>query len=85
MKIGVEGYEANVLQGGLSIIRKSNPIILMESLTQETLEKQFELLGKLGYLKPLRVNGDGFDLNNWIWFTESHRDIVSKVSHLLIN
>ena len=85
IKIDVEGYEANVLQGGLSIIKKSSPIILMESLTQETLEKQFELLNELGYLRPLQVNGDGFDLNNWLWFTDSHRDKVKQISHLLIN
>ena len=85
IKIDVEGYEANVLQGGLSIIKKSSPIILMESLTQETLEKQFELLNELGYLRPLQVNGDGFDLNNWLWFTVSHRDKVKQISHLLIN
>ena len=85
MKIDVEGYEANVLQGGYSIIKKSSPIILMESLNHETLEKQFALLSKLGYLKPLPVNGDGFDLNNWLWFTESHRDRVKQVSHLLIS
>jgi FkbM family methyltransferase len=85
IKIDVEGYEANVLQGGLSIIKKSSPIILMESLTQETLEQQFELLSELGYLRPLQVNGDGFDLNNWLWFTESHRDKVKQISHLLIN
>jgi hypothetical protein len=57
----------------------------MESLTQETLEKQFELLSELGYLRPLQVNGDGFDLNNWLWFTESHRDKVKQISHLLIS
>ena len=85
IKIDVEGYETNVLQGGSSIIKKSSPIILMESLNQETLEKQFALLSKLGYLKPLQVNGDGFDLNNWLWFTESHRDRVKQVSHLLIS
>ena len=85
IKIDVEGYEANVLQGGSLIIKKSSPIILMESLTQETLEKQFELLSELGYLRPLQVNGDGFDLNNWLWFTESHRDKVKQISHLLIN
>ena len=85
MKIDVEGYEVNVLQGGLSIIKKSSPIILMESLNQETLEKQFDLLSKLGYLKPLQVNGDGFDLNNWVWFTESHRDKVKQIRHLLIS
>ena len=49
IKFDVEGYETNVLQGGSSIIKKSSPIILMKSLTQETLEKQFELLSKLGY------------------------------------
>jgi len=85
MKIDVEGYEVNVLQGGLSIIKKSSPIILMESLNQETLEKQFDLLSKLGYLKPLQVNGDGFDLNNWLWFTESRKDKVKQISQLLVN
>jgi FkbM family methyltransferase len=85
IKIDVEGYETNVLQGGSSIIKKSSPIILMESLNQETLQKQFALLSKLGYLKPLQVNGDGFDLNNWLWFTESHRDRIKQVSHLLIS
>ncbi len=84
IKIDVEGYEINVLQGGSSIIKKSSPIILMESLTKETLEKQFELLSKLGYLKPLQVNGDGFDSNNWLWFTESHKDKIKQISHLLI-
>ena len=66
-------------------IKKSIPIILMESLNQETLEKQLDLLSKLRYLKPLQVNGDGFDLNNWLWFTESHRDKVKQISHLLIS
>lgn len=84
MKIDVEGYETNILQGGMSIIMKSNPIILMESLSQKTLETQYELLSKLGYLNPLQVNGDGFDLNNWLWFTESHTDQVKRISHLLV-
>ena len=85
IKIDVEGYEANVLQGGSSIIRKSSPIILMESLTQVTLEKQFELLSELGYLRPLQVNGDGFDLNNWLWFTDSHKEKIEQIRHLLVN
>ena len=85
IKIDVEGYETNILQGGLSIIKRSSPIILMESLSQETLEKQFELLSKLGYLKPLQVNGDGYDLNNWLWFKELHKEKVKLVSHLLFN
>ncbi len=85
IKIDVEGYEANVLQGGSSIIKKSSPIILMESLTQVTLEKQFELLSELGYLRPLQVNGDGFDLNNWLWFTDSHKEKIEQIRHLLVN
>jgi FkbM family methyltransferase len=84
IKIDVEGYETNVLQGGLSIILKSRPIILMESLSQKTLETQYELLSKFGYLNPLQVNGDGFDLNNWLWITDSHRDKVKQISHLLV-
>ena len=85
MKIDVEGYETNILQGGMSIITKSNPLILMESLSKKTLETQHELLSKLGYLNPLQVNGDGFDLNNWLWFTESHKDKVKQISHLLVS
>jgi FkbM family methyltransferase len=85
MKIDVEGYETNVIQGGLSIIKISSPIILMESLTQETLEKQFKLLSSLGYLQPLQVNGDGYDSNNWLWFAESNKSKVKQISHLLIS
>ena len=85
MKIDVEGFETNILQGGLSVIEKSHPIILMEALTKELLEKQFALLSTLGYLSPLQVNGDGYDLNNWLWFTEVQKDKIKQLSHLLFN
>ena len=85
MKIDVEGFETNILQGGLSIIEKSHPIILMEALNKESLEKQFAVLSTLGYLSPLQVNGDGYDLNNWLWFTEVQKDKVKQISHLLFN
>ena len=32
----------------------------------------------------LNEMGDGFDLNNWLWFTESHNDQVKRISHLLV-
>ena len=84
IKIDVEGYETNVLQGALSIIMKSSPIILMESLSQRTLETQYDILSKLGYLNPMQVNGDGYDLNNWLWITDSHECRVKQISHLLV-
>jgi FkbM family methyltransferase len=85
MKIDVEGFETSVIQGGLSIIEKSHPIILMEALSKESLEKQFELLSTLGYLSPMQVKGDGYDLNNWLWFTEVQKDKVKQIRHLLFN
>ena len=83
MKIDAEGYELNILQGSKFIIGNSVPIILMESLTKESLASQYEFLSKLGYLEPIRVNGDGFDNNNWIWFADKHRDKIKLLQHLL--
>ena len=83
LKIDAEGYEINILQGSKLIIRNSIPIILMESLSKESLSSQYEFLSKLGYLEPIRVNGDGFDNNNWIWFADKHRDQIKLIQHLL--
>ena len=83
MKIDAEGYEINILQGSKHIIGNSIPIILMESLTKESLASQYDFLSKLGYLEPIRVNGDGFDNNNWLWFADKHRDQIKLIQHLL--
>jgi FkbM family methyltransferase len=83
MKIDAEGYELNILQGSKFIIGNSVPIILMESLTKESLASQYDFLSKLGYLEPIRVSGDGFDNNNWLWFAEMHRDKIKLIQHLL--
>jgi FkbM family methyltransferase len=83
MKIDAEGYELNILQGSKFIIGNSVPIILMESLSKESLASQYDFLSKLGYLEPIRVNGDGYDNNNWIWFAEKHRDKIKLIQHLL--
>jgi hypothetical protein len=83
MKIDAEGYELNILQGSKFIIGNSVPIILMESLTKESLASQYDFLSKLGYLEPIRVSGDGFDNNNWLWFADKHRDKIKLIQHLL--
>jgi FkbM family methyltransferase len=83
MKIDVEGYETNILEGSKVTLRKCSPIILMEALTSNSLEDQYHYLKQFGYLRPVQVKGDGFDKNNWLWFTENNSIRVDQVSNLL--
>ncbi len=83
MKIDVEGYETNILEGSKVTLTKCSPIILMEALTSNSLEDQYHYLKQFGYLRPVQVKGDGFDNNNWLWFTEKNSIRVDQVSNLL--
>jgi FkbM family methyltransferase len=84
MKIDVEGYEINVLQGGRTILSASTPLILMESLNSRSLEIQYEFLSRFNYLRPIQIKGDGYDRNNWLWFTEKHKSKILKLKDLLV-
>jgi FkbM family methyltransferase len=75
MKIDVEGSEVT--------LEKYSPLILMEALTVSSLESQYIYLKQFGYLRPMQVKGDGFDNNNWLWFTEKNSAQVNQVLHLL--
>ena len=83
MKIDVEGYEINILEGSKVTLEKYSPIILMEALTTSALESQYLYLNQFGYLRPAQVKGDGYDKSNWLWFTEKNLTRVDQVSHLL--
>jgi FkbM family methyltransferase len=83
IKIDVEGYEINILEGAKETLEKYSPIILMEALTAGSLESQYLYLNQFGYLWPAQVKGDGYDKNNWLWFTEKNSARVGQVSHLL--
>jgi FkbM family methyltransferase len=83
MKIDVEGNEINILEGAQLTISKFTPIILMEALSTSALESQFVFLNKFNYLRPIRVKGDGYDKNNWLWFTALDSMRIDSVRHLL--
>ena len=83
MKIDAEGYEINILEGSKVTLEKHSPIILMEALTASLLESQYHFLKQFGYLRPAQVKGDGFDKNNWLWFSQKNSAVVDQVSHLL--
>jgi FkbM family methyltransferase len=83
MKIDVEGSEINILEGSKVTLEKYSPLILMEALTVSSLESQYIYLKQFGYLRPMQVKGDGFDNNNWLWFTEKNSAQVNQVLHLL--
>ena len=83
IKIDAEGNEINILEGSKITLEKYSPVILMEALSASSLESQYVSLNQFGYLRPLQVKGDGFDKNNWIWFTEKNSVRVDRVLHLL--
>ena len=84
MKIDAEGCEINILEGSKVTLEKYSPLILMEALTVSSLESQYASLKQLGYLRPMQVKGDGFDNNNWLWFTKKNSARVDQVLHLLV-
>jgi len=47
MKIDVEGFEHDVLMGGLETIKRHEPVIMIEKFWNDA--RVFELLGELGY------------------------------------
>ena len=45
IKIDVQGYEENVIQGGMNTIKAREPVLLVEALS----DRAHEILGRLGY------------------------------------
>jgi FkbM family methyltransferase len=80
IKIDVEGFEANVLSGGIRTLINSHPIILSEVLTKGDMDSQSEVLLGLGYEPPIQVskNPKSSDFRNYVWYTNDKRQNVLK-------
>lgn len=56
MKIDVEGFEENVLLGGINLIKDNLPIIYIEAWDKNNLSKIVDILQPLGYNVKQRFN-----------------------------
>jgi FkbM family methyltransferase len=72
IKIDVEGFESEVIQGAIETIRRYKPTIVMECLDQGELERIRLVLMALDYLPPLKVGESDGDEKNFIWLNSSH-------------
>lgn len=64
IKIDVQGYEAQVLQGAWSTITRVKPILLIENDDHSSAETVSELLGRVGY-QPHRFDGEKLHRNEF--------------------
>ena len=86
MKIDVEGFELDVLEGARSTIANFLPVILIEIQSASTFEKVKFFLGELGYFSVLvqpkanlksrlieknRYDSYNSDFNNYVWVPAS--------------
>lgn len=86
MKVDVEGFELDVLEGARSTIANFLPVILVEIQSESTFEKVKVFLGELGYFSVLvqpkanlsskhiqknRYDTYNSDFNNYVWVTAS--------------
>jgi FkbM family methyltransferase len=86
MKIDVEGFELDVLEGARSTIANFLPVILIEIQSASTFEKVKVFLGELGYFSVLvqpkanlnsklieknRSDTYNSDFNNYVWIPAS--------------
>ncbi|WP_139359995.1 FkbM family methyltransferase [Mycobacterium sp. D16Q16] len=74
IKIDVQGMEAAVIRGGLATITASQPVMIIETPSDEVVS----LLQPAG-LRPYAYRGDGLsqdwrDAKNTVFLTDSHRD-----------
>jgi len=67
IKIDVEGYETQVLQGGMKTIMRNKPVIIMEALSSEALLQQEAILLPMGYQNPMACGTHTHDARNYLW------------------
>jgi FkbM family methyltransferase len=82
IKVDVEGYEFNVLNGGKRILAQSKPVIFLELDNSNLLannhsaKELIALLQSLGYTSLFRA-GDSYPISSETDFTNCHYDIVA--------
>ena len=84
MKVDVEGFEIEVLEGSIATIRKHLPAILIEIQSEQTFKKVQEFLGALGYFSVFvnpkrnlssetisknRCHSYNPSFNNYVWIS----------------
>ncbi len=83
IKIDVEGYEIEVLEGMSGLLNDSHPILIIEALTMDELDKQREYLKKFGYLEPIQMGALNGDLRNYIWHVSASSTRVLRALTVL--
>jgi FkbM family methyltransferase len=67
IKIDVEGFEKNILQGFREIILRDRPVILMEALRSQDLLGQATIMTSFKYHPPIRAGMSSGDERNYFW------------------
>ena len=71
IKIDVEGFESEVINGAEKTIERFKPVIIMECLDQKELDKISQMLISLSYCPPIQVGFSDGDEKNFIWVASS--------------
>jgi FkbM family methyltransferase len=80
IKCDVEGYEKNVLMGGLGIINKCKPIILLE--LSEEMSNRYKYL-PVEIIELLKYNYNVFSINNYDGKINEYNDESSKFEDII--
>ena len=87
IKIDVEGAELEVLKGSLNVIKKYNPVILVEIQNHKSYQEIQELLSSCGYINidPSKKSDDSMNkvavsktsdfekgTNNYVWINPAN-------------
>lgn len=79
IKIDVEGFEKDILEGSKDILLRDRPVILTEALTSENLLEQTRFMSSVNYSPPINAGHSSGDQRNYFWFaTESNESYKSK-------
>lgn len=65
IKIDTEGYELNIIKGGLNIIKQSRPIILFEYTHGKSTDEVFDIMKRLNYAL-FKMGPKNYDVGNYI-------------------
>lgn len=78
IKIDVEGFEVEVIKGGLKTIERCKPLMTLECHSQQALTQIDDLLWPLGY-RPIGIKGRS---PNFIYCHETEYDKISRYAEV---